>query len=229
MLEELNNYGKMLARKIYIDNKEYFGIQDDLFLFKLSEENFIFLIEEENKDILTTEENKVLFNVKNPTIKFLQDEEKIKKVKKLLPYQIFSMIIRANEINHVSSEVQEFADFLTKGLTEVYTREFAKKYNIEIENQQEENKEFAEILLNNIPVEMDKDKMVFQNNALYMAECYELKTKKNLYKLYEERYKKEQVIEEPILKREKNGYLAPIMIIASCLIGGIILGTVLLG
>lgn len=229
MLEELNNYGKMLARKIYIDNKEYFGIQDDLFLFKLSEENFIFLIEEENKDILTTEENKVLFNVKNPTIKFLQDEEKIKKVKKLLPYQIFSLIIRANEINHVSSEVQEFADFLTKGLTEVYTREFAKKYNIEIENQQEENKEFAEILLNNIPVEMDKDKMVFQNNALYMAECYELKTKKNLYKLYEERYKKEQAIEGPILKREKNGYLAPIMIIASCLIGGIILGTVLLG
>lgn len=229
MLEELNNYGKMLARKIYIDNKEYFGIQDDLFLFKLSEENFIFLIEEENKDILTTEENKVLFNVKNPTIKFLQDEEKIKKVKKLLPYQIFSLIIRANEINHVSNEVQEFADFLTKGLTEVYTREFAKKYNIEIENQQEENKEFAEILLNNIPEEMDKDKMVFQNNALYMAECYELKTKKNLYKLYEERYKKEQAIEGPILKREKNGYLAPIMIIASCLIGGIILGTVLLG
>jgi len=213
LLPALNQYAKNIAQLVYQEYREFFGVEDDLNLYRLSTANEYIVeitpihLEDtviHSEKIFKTAE-KIRCNLSHPSLIGKTVEEQFEILKRLLPYEIFSYIIRPNNIASLQKEEWEYANFLTKGLIELFTEEFARKHNIRITYQHQNNASFANELLSKIPPEINKYKMVFQQDFKYMSEMYQLITGRNIYKKYKQEYLKDEDIE--ILKKYVDKYI----------------------
>lgn len=212
---ELNDYVKELCRLIYRDYRDFFGTEDDLFLYELSTlENSVLKLtaDKTKKEIVYSiweEERKyptICCNPLHPSLQGKTIEEKILLIKEYLPYEIFSFLIDSTKrTQQITEETLEFGKFLNQGLIQIITEEFAAKEKIKISYQHQPNKKIALDLLTKIPQEIDKRKMIFQNDFLYMLEFYQMLSGKNLYEEYQNTYIKEK--ELLVLEKFVNKYI----------------------
>jgi len=197
----LNDTAKNMSKFILMDYREFFGTDDDLFLYQFSTlENPIvkFVDMKKNSKIVFSEfqENNfpiIVCNPMHPSLTGLTIEDKVKIFLKYIPFELFSYVINSTKLfGTVTDEVKEFGSFLNLGFIEIFTEEFCNRHQIEYISQYFPNKVFSSIVLDGISDDIDKKKMVFQNNFLYMLDLYQMSTGKNLFKKYNEEILKDR-------------------------------------
>jgi len=197
LLEYLNIYAKKIMNLIYIHHREYFGREDDLFLFSLitSESPLIKfttkgpLIERHKKEKNIPE---LFINLSHPKIFGKTEEEKKEFLESLIPFEIFYFIVGPlNNAYLVNEEEQAYHEFLKKGFSSVLAKEFSQLEHVPVTILYPANQMFAEKLLKEIPAQIDTKKMMYQNDIEYITELYKMTTGKNLRKDYKENYIKE--------------------------------------
>lgn len=119
----------------------------------------------------------------------------------LLPYEIFRLLIRLDrEFTH-PNDPDLFND-LTESLIKKYAEDFTKKKKIPLAKTSTSTMLAIE-LLEKTPQEINKDKMVFQQDYNYMLQIYQIGTGQSLKRKYEEEFLKPKDLEclENFLKK----------------------------
>lgn len=216
--DELNTYGKWLAHVVYLEYRDDFGVDDDLYLFSKTTDDFIQIKEEERDEVFIFQDDYLLCYPNSSSLKALSYENKLDYLKKLLPFHIFSFIIRPKYRGDVN-----YHEFMTKGLIEVYVESFSLKYNVPFVTQYLENKEFVLAFLQKFSSDISINKMVFQNDLDYMSEMYQIHTGQNIYKIYLD-VSNVDSSRELVLNKSKSssGFLHGMVVIISCISLGIL-------
>lgn len=103
------------------------------------------------------------------------DDEIIKScIDNIVVHEIFHYFIRPNLLNENETMKDEFGHFITEGLVQYYTEEFAKKYRLgNPKSNYDRNVEFAKKLISSFPKNMtqtETDRVVFTYNQDQLLE-----------------------------------------------------------
>lgn len=192
---KLNQYTKSLLRLMYQEYKDFLGQEDDVLFFQLLDEEVVQVDSSSATHFFQTdfEMKRVICYPTHPLLKGNSEEECFSFFQSYLLFALHSFFIQPEKVSHsLSLEEKEFTQFFSKGLVELFTRNFSLKYQIKIVHQYEANFLFAKHFFQQVSKELRgyKERMIFQNNVFYMCEVYFLHTGKNLMKKYESEYVK---------------------------------------